>query len=88
MSLEHSPARQARSSAAAVDCTAPSMVAAAFTVDQFCAAHQISRALLYKLWEQKLGPRRFCAGSKVLISFEAAADWRRERERAAEEEAA
>jgi hypothetical protein len=87
MSLEHSPARQARGSVS-VDCTTPCTGAAAFTVDQFCAAHQISRALLYKLWEQKLGPRRFCAGSKVLISFEAAADWRRERERAAEEEAA
>ena len=55
---------------------------ACFTVAEFCDAHRISRAKLYQLWKAGTGPRVLRIGSKVLITFEAAADWRREREAA------
>ena len=75
MSLEHSPARE---------CAAPAY--AAYTIPEFCVAHRIGRSALYKLWSEGNGPRRIQVGtgrsSKVLISLEAAADWRREREAA------
>jgi hypothetical protein len=54
----------------------------AFTVNEFCARHRISVAMFYKIRKQM--PRTFNVGARVLISKEAAAAWRRERERAAE----
>jgi hypothetical protein len=56
---------------------------AAYTVDEFCDAHRLSRAMLYKSWNAGIGPRFLLIGSKRVISFEAAADWRAEREAAA-----
>jgi hypothetical protein len=53
---------------------------AAFTVSEFCAAHRISRTKLYELWAAGTGPRFFYIGVKKIITAEAAADWRRERE--------
>jgi hypothetical protein len=53
----------------------------AFTVNEFCARHRISVQLFYK--NRKLMPRTFNVGARVLISKEAAAAWRREREQAA-----
>ena len=53
----------------------------AFTVNEFCARHRISVQLFYK--NRKQMPRTFNVGARVLISKEAAAAWRRERERAA-----
>jgi hypothetical protein len=67
MSLEHSPARQGR---------------AAYTIKEFCEAHRISRSMLYKLWAEGIGPRFLHAGKRVIITTEAAADWRREGEAA------
>jgi hypothetical protein len=55
---------------------------ACFTIAEFCDAHRISRAKLYQLWKAGIGPRVLRVDSKVLITFEAAADWRREREAA------
>jgi len=52
----------------------------AFTVDQFCRRNSISRAFLYLLWQRGQGPRYMQLGTRRLISAEAAADWRRERE--------
>jgi hypothetical protein len=52
----------------------------AFTVNEFCARHRISVQLFYKNRQQM--PRTFNVGARVLISKEAAAAWRRERERA------
>lgn len=52
----------------------------AYTVDEFARAHRISRAMVYKLWAQGIGPRTMKVGSRTLISQEAAADWRRSRE--------
>ena len=54
----------------------------AFTVNEFCARHRISVQLFYK--NRKQMPRTFNVGARVLISKEAAAAWRRERERAAQ----
>ena len=58
---------------------------AAFTITEFCEAHRISRSKLYQLWAAGTGPRVMKVGVKVLISIEAAAEWRREREQAAAE---
>jgi hypothetical protein len=60
---------------------------AAFTIAEFCQAHRISRSKLYQLWAAGIGPRFMKVGVKVLVSIEAAADWRREREQAAAEAA-
>jgi hypothetical protein len=51
-----------------------------FNIEEFCKAHRISRAMLYKLWNQGLGPRTMRTGKRVLITVEAAAEWRRENE--------
>lgn len=54
----------------------------AYTVAQFCADHNISRTHFYKLIKDGKGPRLMKKlGRRVLISAEAAADWRREMER-------
>lgn len=60
---------------------APSIVGqAAYTVPQFCAGHNISRAHLYDLIKEGLGPRIMKVGRRTLISAEAAADWRKQME--------
>ena len=56
----------------------------AYSVDEFCARHRISPQLFYKLKPQGLMPVTFNVGTRVLISREAAAAWRRERENAAQ----
>ncbi|WP_247451147.1 hypothetical protein [Bradyrhizobium sp. 180] len=53
----------------------------AYSVDEFCARHRTSVQLFYK--NRKQMPRTFNVGARVLISKEAAAAWRREREQAA-----
>jgi hypothetical protein len=54
----------------------------AFTVSEFCARHRISVQLFYK--NRKQMPRTFNVGTRVLISKEAAAAWRRDREQRAQ----
>jgi len=56
----------------------------AYSVDEFCARHRISRQLFYKLKAQGMMPVTFKLGTRVLISREAAAAWRRAREAAAQ----
>ena len=53
----------------------------AYSVDEFCARHRISPQLFYKLKPQGLMPVTFNVGTRVLISREAAAAWRRAREK-------
>ena len=60
----------------------PADDADAFTVNEFCGRHRISVQLFYKNRNQM--PRTFYVGTRVLISKEAAAAWRREREQAAQ----
>jgi predicted DNA-binding transcriptional regulator AlpA len=50
------------------------------TINQFCEAEQVSRAMLYKLWKQGKGPRWFNVGNSRRISHEARAQWRRQLE--------
>jgi hypothetical protein len=52
----------------------------AYTVDEFCLAHHISRPFFYTLLKVGVGPRTMKLGAKTLISIEAAAAWRKERE--------
>jgi hypothetical protein len=48
----------------------------------FCQRHGMSPQMYDKMRKQGKGPREFRIGSRVRISKEAAAEWRRERERA------
>jgi hypothetical protein len=54
--------------------------ASASTIPQFCAKHAISESFYYKLRAQNLAPRELRLGARVLITNEAAADWRRAQE--------
>jgi hypothetical protein len=56
----------------------------AFSVDEFCRSHGVSRATLYNEWAAGRGPRRMKVGQRTLISLEAASDWRKEAEEAAQ----
>jgi hypothetical protein len=49
---------------------------AAYTIPEFCTTHKLSRSELYKLWKQGLGPRIKRYGTKVIITGEAAAEFR------------
>jgi hypothetical protein len=55
----------------------------AFTIREFCQAHKISEAFYYVMKREGWGPAEMHAGQRVLISHEAAAEWRRAREAAA-----
>jgi hypothetical protein len=54
----------------------------AYSVAAFCVAHSISAAMFYKMLAAGIGPQTMKAGTRTLISFEAAARWRAEREAA------
>jgi hypothetical protein len=54
----------------------------ASSIDEFCIAHGISRAMFYKIRKQGRAPRIMTVGSRQLISDEAAAEWRRQMETA------
>ena len=62
----------------------PEVPRAAFTIKEFCEAHRLSEAMYFKLRNAGLGPREMRAMRKVTISVEAAKEWRREREKAAQ----
>lgn len=51
----------------------------AYSIDEFCERHCISRATFYNLRNDKKGPAEMRPGGRgrVLISKEAAAEWRR-----------
>ena len=61
---------------------------AAYTINEFCVAHRISRSKFYQLIDAGLAPRTMRIGTKVLISHEAAADWRASLEAASNGKAA
>jgi hypothetical protein len=62
---------------------------AAYTISEFCDAHRISRAHYYNLKKLGQGPDEARAGDRtVIITMEAAARWRRQREKAARVSAA
>jgi hypothetical protein len=49
---------------------------AAFTIPEFCEAHRISRAHYYVIKKAGLGPREMRVLNRVIITVEAARDWR------------
>jgi hypothetical protein len=55
----------------------------AYSIRQFCKAHSISKELFFKMRRKHLGPAEMRIGTRVLISHESAAAWRRAREQAA-----
>jgi predicted DNA-binding transcriptional regulator AlpA len=52
----------------------------AYSLAEFCRRHGISLQLFYKLIQQGQAPATFRVGTRVLVSKEAAARWRAERE--------
>jgi hypothetical protein len=54
----------------------------AYSVEAFAQAHSISVGMFYKLRSQGLAPPTFKVGARTLITREAAARWRAEREAA------
>jgi hypothetical protein len=55
----------------------------AYSIPEFCQAHSISRSLYYKLKKLGQAPRELEVLNRKLITEEAAARWRAEREVAA-----
>jgi predicted DNA-binding transcriptional regulator AlpA len=60
----------------------------AMSVEQFSRAHNINRDTFYELLKRGEAPECMKLGKRRLISFEAAARWRAQREREATEVAA
>jgi hypothetical protein len=54
----------------------------AFSIPEFCVRNGISSALFFKLAREGGGPRVMRVGRRTLITREAAAAWRHEREAA------
>lgn len=52
----------------------------AYSREEFARSHGISLTLLDEMVKAGSGPRLMRVGRRVLISMEAAADWRREME--------
>jgi hypothetical protein len=52
----------------------------AMSIREFCRLHGISEDQFFKMQREKWGPVTMKVGSRTLISAEAAAEWRRERE--------
>ena len=61
----------------------PPTEAAAYSIRSFCTAHHLSESFYYKMRTEGWGPDEMHVGSRVLISFEAAARWRAAREKEA-----
>lgn len=55
------------------------------TIAVFCDDHNISRAFFYKLQAEGKGPRLMKIGRRILVSAEAAAEWRARMEAATPE---
>jgi hypothetical protein len=52
----------------------------AFSIEEFCKNHGVSRGTYYNLRKAGLAPTEMRVFSRHLISTEAAAEWRRKRE--------
>jgi predicted DNA-binding transcriptional regulator AlpA len=55
----------------------------AFSIDEFCKLHGISRATYYNLKKEGKAPREMAVNARRLISDESAAAWRHQMETAA-----
>jgi hypothetical protein len=54
----------------------PPVPPAVYTIATFCAAHHISAAMFFKMQNADQAPRTMRVGRRVLITFEAAHEWR------------
>jgi hypothetical protein len=54
--------------------------AAVYSIAEFCEAHRMSQTQYFRLRKRNEGPREMHVGTRVYISHEAAAAWRRTRE--------
>ena len=52
----------------------------ALTIDEWCRRHSLSKGTYYNLAKRGEAPRSMKVGARRLISHEASAEWRRERE--------
>lgn len=57
------------------------MTKEAISIDEFCAAHDLSRATFYSLRKEGKAPRVMVVGRRVLISTDSAREWRERIER-------
>jgi len=48
---------------------------AAYRIAAFCKAYSVSRAFLYRLWDEGRGPRYAKIGRRVLIGHADATEW-------------
>lgn len=55
----------------------------AFTVEEFAEAFRLSRATVYNMWRDGTGPARMRVRGRVVISRDAADEWRRRCEQEA-----
>jgi hypothetical protein len=67
-----------------VEIEPPPMQPLAFSIRQFCQAHNISLDSYFRAQRAGIGPMTMRVGRRTLIAVEAAAVWRREREQAAQ----
>jgi hypothetical protein len=56
--------------------------AACYTIAAFCEAHRLSVGMYFKLKAAGIAPKEMHVGRRRLISYQAAAEWRRKREAA------
>lgn len=56
------------------------MERATYTLAQFMEGHNVSRTHFYRLQKAGMAPRMMRVGRRVLISAEAAAEWRKRME--------
>jgi hypothetical protein len=61
---------------------------AAYSISAFCVAHDLSESFFHKLKKAGKTPREMRVNGRILITHEAAADWRRDREIETEREEA
>jgi hypothetical protein len=57
----------------------PQLTVAAFTIEEFCHCHRISKTLFYELRRRGLAPDVAELLGKKIITHESAAKWRKER---------
>jgi predicted DNA-binding transcriptional regulator AlpA len=54
----------------------------AYSIEEFCKSHRISRGTFYNLLKAGHAPTIMKVGARTLVSAEAAAEWRRKMEAA------
>jgi hypothetical protein len=57
----------------------PEVQRVAYSVDEFCAAHRVTKPTFYALLKEGKAPRIMRVRRRVLITEESAAEWRRDR---------